>query len=85
MPYNCLGDLYKSEIVKKLQDMGHDVKNVNALNKIMEKMGLLNHYGNSWGTTDAGAKFSMWHKNILNSNAWHPEIVEEIAKYLDNN
>ena len=36
MPYNSKGDLYKREIVKKLQDKGCDVKNVNALNKIME-------------------------------------------------
>ena len=62
--------------------MGFDVKRVNALNKIMEKRGLLVHYGNVWGTTDAGAKFSMWHKNILNSDAWHPELVDEIAKFL---
>lgn len=82
MPYNCKGDLYKIEIVKKLQNMGFDVKSVNALNKIMEKMGLLIHYGNGWGTTDAGAKFSMWHKGALNSDAWHPELVDEIAKYL---
>ena len=54
----------------------------NALNKIMEKMGLLIHYGNGWGTTDAGAKFSMWHKGVLNSDAWHPELVNEVAKFL---
>ena len=30
MPYNYKGDLYKREIVKKLQDMGLDVKSVNA-------------------------------------------------------
>lgn len=53
-----------------------------ALNKIMEKMGLLIHYGNGWGTTDAGAKFSMWHKGVLNSDSWHPELVDEIAKFL---
>ena len=40
MPYNYKGDLYKREIVKKLQDMGLDVKSVNALNKIMEKNGI---------------------------------------------
>ena len=40
MPYNCKGDLYKIEIVKKLQNLGFDVKSVNALNKIMEKMGV---------------------------------------------
>ena len=82
MPYNYKGDLYKREIVKKLQNMGLDVKSVNALNKIMEKMGLLIHYGNGWGTTDAGAKFSMWHKGVLNSDSWHPELVDEIAKFL---
>ncbi|MBQ4258825.1 MAG: hypothetical protein IJB84_00975 [Lachnospiraceae bacterium] len=70
------------EIVNKLKNMGFDVKSVNALNKIMEKMGLLIHYGNGWGTTDKGAKFSMWHKGVLNSNAWHPELVDEIINYL---
>ena len=85
MPYNYKGDLYKGEIVKKLQDMGYNVKSVNALNKIMEKMGLLVHYGNGWGTTDKGARFSMWHKGVLNSDAWHPEIVDENVKYLKNN
>ena len=42
------------------------------------------HYGNGWGTTDKGAKFSMWHKGVLNSDAWHPELVGEIIKYLKN-
>ena len=84
MPYNCKGDLYKREIVNILQNMGFDVKSVNALNKIMEKMGLLIHYGNGWGTTDKGAKFSMWHKGVFNSDAWHPELVGEIVKYLKN-
>lgn len=82
MPYNCKGDLYKREIVKILQDKGFVIKSVNALNKIMEAMGLLVHYGNGWGTTDKGAKFSMWHKGVLNSDAWHPELVDEIVKYL---
>lgn len=84
MPYNFKGDLYKREVVKKLQTMGYDVKSVNALNKIMEKMGLLVHYANGWVTTDKGAKFSMWHKGALNSDAWHPELVDEIVKYLKN-
>ena len=64
--------------------MGFDVKNVNNLNKIMEKMGLFIHYGNWWGTTDKGAKYSMWHKGVLNSDAWHPELIDEIAKFLKN-
>ena len=84
MPYNCKGDLCKREIVKIIQDMGYDVKSVNALNKIMENIGLLVHYGNGWRTTDKGAKFSMWHKGVLNSDAWQSELVDEVIKYLKN-
>ena len=35
-----------------------------------------------WGTTDKGAVFSMCHKGVLNSDAWHPELVDEIIKFL---
>lgn len=84
MPYNFMGDLYKREIVEKLQKLGYNVKSVNALNKIMEQMGLLVHYANGWGTTDKGAKFSMRHKGVFNSDAWHPELVDEIIKFLEN-
>ena len=48
----------------------------------MEKMGLLIHYANDWVTADKGEKFSMWHKGVLNSDAWHPELVDGIIKYL---
>lgn len=37
MPYNALGDLYKIEVVKRLQKMGCNVKSVHALNLILEK------------------------------------------------
>lgn len=84
MPYNSMGDFKKREIVKKLQDLGYDVKSVHALNKIMEKMGFLTRYGNCWGTTSKGAKFSLFPKEVINSNVFHPEIVDEIAKYLKN-
>lgn len=82
MPYNILGDLYKTEVVNRLKEQGFNVKSVQALNKIMEEMGLLIHYGNGWVTTDKGAKFSMWHKVVLNSDAWHQELVDEIAKFM---
>lgn len=41
MLYNCKGDLYKIEIVRRLKNMGFDVNRVNALNKIMEKWGYI--------------------------------------------
>ena len=83
MPYNYLGDLKKREIVQKLQEAECDVKSVNALNKIMEEMGLLNHCGNGWETTDRGARFSLCNKSVLNSDVWHPDLVEEIINYLN--
>lgn len=81
MAFNFMGDLYKKDIVKEIQKRGFDVKSVNALNKIMEKMGLLIHYANGWVTTDQGAKFSLFGEGI-NSDAWHPEIVDAIVKFL---
>ena len=85
MAYNFMGDLYKREIVEKLQKMGYDIKSVQALNKIMEKMGLLVLYANRSKTTDKCAKLSMLHKEVINSYSWHPELVDEIIKYLKNN
>lgn len=67
-----------------MQDIGVDIKSVNAINKIIEKMGLLINYGNGWCTTDVGAKFLMCHKGVLNSDARHLEFVDEIAKFLKN-
>lgn len=29
--------------------------------------------------------FSMWHKGVINSDSWHPELGDEIIKYLKNN
>lgn len=81
MAFNFMGDLYKRDIVKEIQKRGLDVKSVNALNKIMEKMGLLVRYANGWSTTDEGAKFSLFGKGI-NSDAWHPEIVDAIVNFL---
>lgn len=83
MPFNYKGDLYKIEIVQILQDKGYNIKSVNTLNKLMEKMGLLIQYGNNWQTTEAGEKYSMWHMGVLNSDSWHPDLVDEIEKYLN--
>ena len=47
-------------------------------------MDLLINYGNGWCTTDVGIKFSMWHKGVLNSDAWYLEISDEIARFFKN-
>ena len=85
MAYNFKGDLYKRDIVKEIQKRGFDVKSVNALNKIMEKMGLLVHYANGWKTTDQGTKFSMCDKRVFDSDSWHPELLDAIVNFLKKN
>lgn len=82
MPYNYLGDLYKSEVVKKLQEKGCDVKNVHALNLILEEMGLLIHSGKRWLTSDEGVKYTIYSGKVFDADAWHPSIVDAVYKYL---
>ena len=84
MPYNCLGDLYKSEVVSQLKAMGHAVKNVHALNLILEEMGLQKHYGNNWLTTEEGAKYTIYRGPVYDADAWHPSIVDMVSEYLNN-
>ena len=82
MPYNASGDLFKSEIVKKLQNMGCNIKNVHELNVILEKMGILKHYGNKWLTTDAGVKYTIFRGPVFDAAAWNPSIIKAIYSFL---
>ena len=60
MPYNALGDLYKIEVVKRLQKMGCNVKSVHALNLILEEMGILIHSGDHWLTSKEWVKYTIY-------------------------
>lgn len=67
MPFNYLGDLYKSEIVVLLRQKGCEIKNVHELNLILEKMGLLIHSGNHWLTAKDAVKFRFNSKREFSS------------------
>lgn len=82
MPFNCLGDLYKLEIVSILKNKGFNVKDVHELNLILEKMGLLIKSGSHWMTTKAGVKYTIFNGPVLDAQAWHPSIVDLIVKFL---
>ncbi len=84
MPYNFLGDLYKSEVVSILQKRGYNVRSVHALNLILQEMGLLEHYGNNWLTTKAGVPYTNCKSQVYDADGWHPSIVESVARYLDD-
>ena len=82
MPYNCLGDLYKSEIVALCRKKGCEIKNVHELNVIMENMGLLIHSGNHWLTAKDAIKYTIYNSQVFDADAWHPAIVDVIYKFL---
>lgn len=84
MPYNVYGDLYKSEVVARLQARGCNVRSVNAFNKILEQMGLQDHSGKDWVTTDAGAAYTIYRGRVFNADAWHPEIVDAVYDFLNS-
>lgn len=84
MPANPFGDLYKAEIVNRLQKLGHPVKNVHQLNLILEEMNLVRKSGRYWMTTKEGVKLSIYRSPGTDADIWHPEIVRIIHDYLRN-
>ena len=84
MAYNIYGDLYKSEVVSRLQENGYNVRNVHALNLILEEMGLQDRSGSDWVTTDAGVPYTIYRGRVFNADAWHPSIVDAVMNYLDS-
>lgn len=85
MPYNALGDLYKIEVVKRLQKMGCSDKSVYALNLILEKMGIIIYSGYHWLTSKEGVKYTIYRSQVVDADAWHPSIVDAVFEYLQNN
>ncbi len=83
MPCNYLGDLYKGEIVMRLNEKGCNIKNVHALNLIMEDMGLQTHEGNHWMTTEEAVQYTIYKSRVLDCDAWHPIVVDVIYDYLN--
>lgn len=82
MPFNCLGDLYKLEIVEILRKKGCQIKNVHDLNLIMEKMGLLIRSGKHWLTSEEAVKFTIYNSQVFDAAAWHLSVVDAIYKFL---
>lgn len=82
MPFNCMGDIYKSEIVALLRKKGCNIKDVHELNLILEKMGLLIHSGNHWLTAKEAVKYTIYNSQVLDADAWHPCVVDAIYKFL---
>ena len=84
MVYNVYGDLTKSEVVSRLQEKGYHIRSVHTLNLILEEMGLQEHSGNNWLTTDAGVTYTIYRYRVFNADAWHPSIVDAVADYLNS-
>ena len=79
--------LNNSEIVEALRkDYGIDLVSVFRLNKILEKMGIVEQTGNGWLLTEEGRKtYTGWNARLYRPNLWHPGIVDAIARYVKQN
>ena len=78
-----MASLRKFEIINALKvKYGITIKSVQQLNKILEEMGILHHYGNGWATTQNGLPFSIYSSQVFNADLWRENIVEAIAKYV---
>ena len=85
MPFNCLGDLYKSEVVTQLKRKGYPINSVHELNLVLEKMGILFHSGKDWVTTKEGVQYTIYNGQVFNADAWHPSTIVAVMKFLDSN
>ncbi|MBR2701651.1 MAG: hypothetical protein IKE77_06190, partial [Erysipelotrichaceae bacterium] len=74
-------------IIGKLKtEYGIEVSSIFKLHKIMEKMGLIDHIGDSWQLTEFGrVNFTGWKDRVYNPDLWHPGIVKAIADFIKNN
>ena len=74
-------------IVKNLKDEhGIDMKSVFRLHKVMERMGIIEKTGSGWLLTEEGRqKFTGWRSRVFDPDLWHPDTVDEIAKYVKDN
>lgn len=79
-----MSSLRKFEIISELKSKyGISIKSVQALNKLLEEMGILKHCGNVWLTTTKGLIHSIYSSTqVINGDLWHETIVKEIANFI---
>ena len=78
--------LDKRDIVASLNNRGCDVKNVRALNPILEKMGVLKKVGTDWIVTDVGMQYSIYNAHTVNeATGFRSTLVDAVQKYLNKN
>ena len=82
MEFNWMGELTKQEVIELLRKRGCDIKDVNALNMIMEEMGLLICLEGQWSTTEEGIKYTSCNSQVVDVAVWSPSVVDAIYKFL---
>ncbi len=58
-------------------------KNVHELNEVLEDMGILEHSGRDWITTEKGVDYTIYSQPVYNADAWHPNLVDEVYDHLN--
>ena len=67
-------------------DYGINLGSVFKLNKVLEKMGIIEKTGNGWLLTEMGRiKFTDWNSKIFRPDLWHRGIVKAVADFIKDN
>ena len=83
-PKPCVSVLDKCSIVASLNNRGYDVKNVRALNPILEEMGVLKRIGKDWVVTDYGLQYSIYKGHTVNeATGFRSTLIDAVQEYLD--
>lgn len=82
MEFNWMGELTKQKVIALLRKRGCDIKAVNALNMIMEEMGLIIRLEGQCSTTEEGIKYTSCNSQVVDAAVWRPSGVDAIYKFL---
>ena len=87
VPQEVVDNISNRGILKALATK-YDIKinSVFKLNKILEKMNIIEKNGSGWLLTELGrTRFTGYKTRIYNNNLWHSTIVNAVAEYIKEN
>lgn len=77
-----MGYLRPFEVIAELNSkFGVEIKSTQALNRLLNDMGIIVKEYGYWKLTDLGKKYAIF-EHAIRQDCWRPEIVRAVAEYL---
>lgn len=70
------------DMVDLLNFMGVEVKSVQALNLILQEMGIIKKDPNGWLTTQKGLKYSGYSGPVYRPDMWNSDLARDVLYYI---